>query len=115
MLDMGLSKRVFNGVRSATNGRVILPPHSRLAAAIDSATAPVDTMVTAGGMSMVHVTLAASFAADLRADPVLRTRETHHIKIGGDSATDSAEKELKSRSILLLVYSSPRTACWRGL
>jgi hypothetical protein len=108
-LDLNLSRSSYNGIRTTRCG-VVLPPHYHLEGVINSIGATpvvIQTPPTSTGdtMSMVHVPFGHSLAADLKEDPLLRAKRHHHIKIGGDSACDSSEKEQKSRSILLLVYS----------
>ncbi len=104
VLDANISRAIYNGLRGSVVGET-LPPHGRVMKAVANAAAP-PSVATTDTMSCVRVSLKESIRIDIAADPVRKQKQRHHyIKIGGDSACDMAEKDVSSRSILLLVYA----------
>ncbi len=59
--------------------------------------------VVSQGSASAFADLRAIITADLMANPLLRERKHHTIKIGGDGSCDRAEKEDKSRHMLVMV------------
>ena len=102
-LQLGLTRSMYNGLRTTSMG-LVLPPHGKLGAAVQGVT-PAMQELTVGTMSMCHVALDVQLAADIKHDPALRHRQHHRIKLGGDSATDMKEKSNTARSVLVLCYA----------
>jgi len=101
MCDLGLSQRDWCVLRSYLPDTI--PPLSRVKGWLHANEAPV-VAEEVNGQRMAGVSLIDSVRCDLTVSA--RLRRSHHkiIKIGSDSASDTQEKDLKKKSITILVY-----------
>jgi hypothetical protein len=103
-LQLGLTRRMYSGIRTLNFG-LTLPAHKDMNEVMHSTSPELNEVRTPNGMSMCHVPLATQLVADIQHDPRFRQTQQHHIKIGGDSATDLKEKAVNARSVLILAYA----------
>ena len=101
LCDLGLSQRGWGTLRSYLPDAI--PPLSRVKGWLHANEAAV-VAEEVNHQRMAGVSLIDSVRCDLTVSSRLRRSQHKAIKIGSDSASDEQEKDVKKKSITILVY-----------